>query len=290
MKKQASIFCLSILLFSMCFTQTQAEEGDICWDQDAYPLYECRVENICEQYKSPKPVYNSEDYETADDANPEFHNQQWSVPALETAKALYRENMGNIYKCAIIQTQINSLKNLEKFIKQESSGKLDDTIWGQLSLRVNRLELSSGTIGCTGADKQSIQNKFQILQETTYQACKHINYLEYLKSYYEKTNSTFSDDEIESIYGENSFARKITPQDIEQDLNQRKNAVAEEISHTYQVFPIAYHAYSEYENNFPIHLLLEIIRADFTLLRENLRDNLMPIAQFGLKIINAMSQ
>jgi len=269
MKKQASIFCLSILLFSMCFTQTQAEEGDICWDQDAYPLYECRVENICEQYKSPKPVYNS---------------------ALETAKALYRENMGNIYKCAIIQTQINSLKNLEKFIKQESSGKLDDTIWGQLSLRVNRLELSSGTIGCTGADKQSIQNKFQILQETTYQACKHINYLEYLKSYYEKTNSTFSDDEIESIYGENSFARKITPQDIEQDLNQRKNAVAEEISHTYQVFPIAYHAYSEYENNFPIHLLLEIIRADFTLLRENLRDNLMPIAQFGLKIINAMSQ
>ena len=197
--------------------------------------------------------------------------------------------MWNIYKCAIIQSQINTLENLEEFIGQESSWRLTDSIGWQISLRVNRLEISASTIGCTLADDESIQNKLNLLYETTYQACKHVSYLEYLKSYYEKTGTLFGD-ELEREAEWNNFSLKVTPQQVANDINARKNAVAEEISHTYQVFPIAYHAYSEYENNFPIHFLLEIIRADFMLLRENLRDNLMPIAQLGLKIINAMSQ
>lgn len=115
-----------------------------------------------------------------------------------------------------------------------------------------------------------------------------MSYLEYLKAYYEKTDNVYDEEKQRELYG-NDFSFSSTPQEIQQDINRRKNAVAEEISHTYNVFPIAYHAYSEYENNFPIHFLLEIIRADFLLLREGLRDNLMPIAQLGLKIINAMS-
>jgi len=127
------------------------------------------------------------------------------------------------------------------------------------------------------------------LYETTYQACKHINYLEYLKSYYERFENSYAEN-YEKQEGNNNFSGKINPRDIENDLNTRKNAVGKEIAHTYEVFPIAYQAYSEYENNFPIHYLLEIIRADFLLLRQTLKESIMPIAQLGLKIINAMSQ
>ncbi len=289
MKKILLTSSLFLLIQAAAVLPSFAAQWDICWNQDGFGIYTCRVENVCEQYKSPKPVYNSVDYENAESQTPEFQWSQSATMELDAVKQLYRENMWNIYKCAIIQSQINTLENLEEFIGQESSWRLTDSIGWQISLRVNRLEISASTIGCTLADDESIQNKLNLLYETTYQACKHVSYLEYLKSYYEKTGTLFGD-ELEREAEWNNFSLKVTPQQVANDINARKNAVAEEISHTYQVFPIAYHAYSEYENNFPIHFLLEIIRADFMLLRENLRDNLMPIAQLGLKIINAMSQ
>jgi hypothetical protein len=62
-------------------------------------------------------------------------------------------------------------------------------------------------------------------------------------------------------------------------INGIQTQIAKEISHSYKVFPIAYHAYSDYENNFPIHYLLEIVHADVLLLKTRLYETLMPIAQ-----------
>jgi len=62
-------------------------------------------------------------------------------------------------------------------------------------------------------------------------------------------------------------------------INSIETEIAQEISHSYKVFPIAYHAYSDYENNFPIHYLLEIVHADVILLKSRLYETLMPIAQ-----------
>ena len=101
---------------------------DICGSQSDYALYECRVKNVCEAYKSEKPVYASEDYESAEDATPEFQNQNTNTPALDNVMKIYRENMGNIYKCGMIQSQRNSLTKLGEFIKQESSGQLSDAV------------------------------------------------------------------------------------------------------------------------------------------------------------------
>jgi hypothetical protein len=86
------------------------------------------VKNICDAYKSEKPVYASEDYGKAEDAPSDFQNGNTQNLALENVKKIYRENMGNIYKCGMIQSQRNSLTKLEKFIKQESSGKLSDAV------------------------------------------------------------------------------------------------------------------------------------------------------------------
>jgi len=288
------ILCLIVSLF---FSAQSFWDDEICGSQEEYALYECRVTNICDSYKSEKPVYSSEDYGKAEDATPEFQNQQAKTPALDNVKKIYRENMGNIYKCWMIQSQRNSLTKLWEFIKKESSGQLSDAVWGQIEQRIRRLELSSNTIWCALTDTDSIQNKLNILSETTHEMCKYTSYLEYIKSYYEKTNSTYdktnpTDSQfLEDFYDNNALANltKATPQEISNEINQTKNAIANEISHTYKVFPIAFHAYSEYENNFPIHFLLEVVRWDFLILRKLMYQNLMPIAQLGLKVINAMS-
>jgi len=50
--------------------------------------------------------------------------------------------------------------------------------------RISRLELSADTIGCVLTDRETIQNKLNILKETTHEACRYVNYLEYMKEYY----------------------------------------------------------------------------------------------------------
>ncbi len=266
-------------------------ESDICGEWSGFSLYECRNKNICETYKSEKPTYIVKDYEVAENIKAKYFNQQSQAPALDAAKEIYRENIGNIYKCAMIQAQRNALTFLAKQLKQEDSGKLDDTIGGQIKLRIKRLERSSTVIGCALTDKENIQNKLNVLRETTYEACRYINYLEYLKGYYNKMDRFNNDEEYRNSYWDNAknIRKRFPVWELPAIINGIQSDIADEISHTYKVFPIAYRAYSEYENNFPIHFLLEIIRADFLILQKNLYATLMPIAQLWLKVINAMS-
>lgn len=283
-----------ILLFLSTFWYSTphlfAAESDSCGNQEGYGMYECRSQNICESYASEKPVYNVEDYGEAETAKAAFQNNQSHAPALDAAKELYRKNMGNIYKCAMIQAQKNALEFLMWELKQEKSWELDDSIWGQIELRVNRLEIAANTVGCTLSDGETIQNKLNILRETTTEACRYVSYLEYLKAHYQKTDRFWDEAEYQNAYGTDAKLKgKFPLWEMPAIMNEVDSQIAEEISHTYKVFPIAYHAYSEYENNFPIHFLLEIVRADFMILRQRLKENLMPLAQLGLKVINATS-
>jgi len=197
----------------------------------------------------------------------------------------------------MIQSQINSLSQVKETLRWETSGQLADALEWQMDQRMTRLELSSSNIGCTMTDQQTQQNKLNILRETTHQLCIYTSYLEYVKSYYEKTWSAFdrsnpADAEILEWDYDNNVLNQLTrttPSKISNDINASKNEIAEEIAHTYKVFPIAYQAYSEYENNYPIHLLLEVLKWDFLILRQLMYQNLMPIAQLWLKVINAMS-
>ena len=266
-----------------CIPQSYSAD-ELCWSQNGYELYECRINNICNSYTSQKPVYVSEPYSRIEDISWESQNLQTDTPGLKKVKDLYRKNMSNIYKCGMIQSQRNSLTGLSEFIKQESSWQLSDSVGWQIDQRIRRLEISSNTIWCVLTDKESIQNKLNILSETTREMCIYTSYLEYIKSQYEKTenNAATTPQSEDTLF-------KVTPRELSNQINQVKNEIWEEISHTYKVFPIAFHAYSEYENNFPIHFLLEVVEWDFLLLRKLLYQNLMPIAQLGLKVINAMS-
>jgi hypothetical protein len=99
--------------------------------------------------------------------------------------------------------------------------------------------------------------------------CRYVNYLEYLKIFSKDLKNALVDEEAEK-YTHSYISKKIVSFMYE---------VENEKLHTYRVYPLAYYAYCDYENNFPVHFLLDIIKEDFTLLRENLYAVLMPIAQ-----------
>lgn len=276
------------LWIPFCFLLLQGAvfaADEMCGAQSGKALYDCRVQNVCDAFKSEKPVYNSEEFKDY----PEI--QSWNgglinANGFEQAKVMYRKNIGNIYKCAIIQAQKNALNKLQDFVKQESTGDLNDVIGRQMQQRFNRLEITAGGINCTLADTDSIQNKLNILRETSHQACKYVSFLEYSKKYYQNFNNIRN---VENTNTNENYTPKYPNQELPARINKMEQQIAEEIAHTYKVFPIAFQAYSEYENNFPIHFMLEILRGDFIVYRNVLYKSLMPLAQLGLKVINAMS-
>ncbi|MCH2189030.1 hypothetical protein MK079_04355, partial [Candidatus Gracilibacteria bacterium] len=61
-----------------------------------------------------------------------------------------------------------------------------------------------------------------------------------------------------------------------------------EIDRSYTLFDIAYTSYSDYENYFTTHLLLELIKEDMVLFRRGYHDVINPINQVIYKVSNAM--
>ena len=255
---------------------------NICWRQSGEALYECRVEQICETYKSEKPVYNTIDFDpissdiSIDDDIP---RTSLSLP-LDKAKFIYRENMANIYKCWVIQSQRNTLNFIKRQIRLEISGQLTDVIGTQIDTRLEHLQASASDIWCSLTDPEVVYNKLNILRETTYEACKYINYLEWIREYHQNPNNILPPDDTRD---------RISNPELSIILNAIEDDINAEISHTFQVFPIAYQAYVEYENHFPLHFMLTVIRWDYIVLRNRIYQVFMPIAQLGYKVINAMS-
>ncbi|MDR0772161.1 MAG: hypothetical protein LBF15_03885 [Candidatus Peribacteria bacterium] len=74
------------------------------------------------------------------------------------------------------------------------------------------------------------------------------------------------------------------------DYTRKINALDKEASEIIEVYPVAFKAFSEYENNLVVHIMLELLREDFIVLREKLHQNLNPINQVVYKIANAMKK
>jgi len=71
---------------------------------------------------------------------------------------------------------------------------------------------------------------------------------------------------------------------------KKKKDISNEIERAYKIYPIAFQAYSEYENNLPVHDLLTMLRNDFIEFRLDLHKNINPINQVVYKISNAMKE
>lgn len=285
MKKK--LYLLAILL-AVCISPVWVFWAeDTCETQSWYDLYNCRIKQVCEVYKPQKPTFKTTPYTKAETLSSSYIGADTPAPALWEAKRIYRENIGTIYKCVMVQAQKNALDFLKDQLKAEKSGKIDDTIGRQIEQRINKLDLTMNTLKCSFTEKDKFTIKKNLLDEATFEMCKYVSYLTYLREYYASTQNAMG---LNQDWANALFEQNFQTSQIAERIEGIQGEIAAEINQTYKVFPLVFHAYSEYENNFPIHFMLEVIHADFILLRQKMYEVIMPIAQVGYKIINAMSQ
>lgn len=231
-----------------------------------YLLYKERVKNICDQYKTNKELLKIED--TFDEVQNSFD--------IDKIKEKHVNDMNNIYKCALIWVQKKSLLLIKDDLTKKNPVLLEK-IWQKIESKISKLEITSKSLKCNNSDDKSSIIKLNVLKQSTYETCKYVAYLEYLREYNE--NIVWSMKENKESYNVD---------EIIYVNNKNANSIDEEIEHTFKVFPMAFHALSEYENNITIHFLLELIKDDYMILREKLHEVLNPINQVVYKISNAM--
>ena len=259
------IFFIFISILIIYWNNTFAEE----WNkspfslQSWYSLYKERVKNICDVYKEKKEIVKIADnyleLETGD-----FN--------LSKVKRLHRDNMNSIYKCWILSVQEKALLLIKDKLQSWKISK-------KIESKIRLIKLSFNKLKCIQSKEVNPVLKLNVLKQATYQTCKYVSYLEYLREY-----NTI----IENVlpFRWNTY----TISNLKNLQEENENNIDEEIVHTYKVFPLAYHAYTEYENNIIVHYLLELIKDDYILVREKLHEVLNPINQVVYKISNAMSK
>lgn len=232
-----------------------------------FKLYKERVKNICNEYKEKKQVVKLEENYLFLEKGP---------LDLDKLKETHRENMNSIYKCWILSVQEKSLLLIkEELIKKNPN--LIKALVEKINAKLEIIKLSLSKFECIKSKEKSSVLKLHVLKQATYQTCKYINYLEYAKEHNNYVYNVWS-----FTWDSNSISNLIYKQE------EMKSEINDEITHTYKVFPYAYDAYTEYENNITIHFLLELIKEDYIVLREKLNKVLNPINQVVYKISNAM--
>jgi hypothetical protein len=271
MRKYLITFIFIILIFPLESIFATVEN---CETQDWFLLYQCRVENVCKKYKSDKPIFITKNYKEA-------NSNYW----LQEAKVDYRENMNNIYSCSMLKSQKKWLELVKSLIPIERSWELKDKIQKDINTKIKKVDLTFKELKCRNIWKNDIYNKLTVLNQTTYELCKYTNYLEYLRDYNSNINNALwinpnDKNNSNKTYSITSVTSKL--KDIQDEINS-------ELNHSFKIYPIAYNVYSEYENNYPIHILLELLREDFVTFRDKLYRTINPINQVVYKISNAMS-
>lgn len=285
--KLVIIFIISQIFFLKSFAK------DCETIEDEFEKYKCRVEKTCEVYNDNKKVFNTESYKPIESYKENETNKitsflsSWNwVFWIKKTVDIYKSNMNNIYKCSILWAQKNSLLKLKKLptnknVKTSFSQKLEENLQ-----KINK-KLSENK--CLNIDKETIYNKLSILNQTTYLTCDYSFYMEYLKNYYKNPANALWIDE-KDLNNTTKETKEYSMLEASRIITSIKSDIDTEVSNAYKIFPIAYHAYSEYENNFPIHFLMMLLREDFYVFREKLHKVLNPINQVVYKISNAMKK
>lgn len=282
------IFLIFLFLF---FSLSIAQAKDCETLEDQFEKYECRSDKICKQYDENKKVFNIEKFQNVETyENTEITDvllTSWTTQkGIQKAVAIYKQNMNNIYKCGIIGAQKNSLRRLLELPIHENVKK---SIEPKIHNIIKKLDITANTHKCLNIDTQTVFNKLSIFRQTTYLTCDYSFYMEYLKDYYNNPAHALGVDPTEPEK-EDEEEKSYTLLEAADKISEAQNNIHQELQQAYKVFPIAFHAYSEYENNFPVHFLLELLKEDYYILREKLHEVLNPINQVVYKISNAMKK
>lgn len=282
---------LSIIILILSFGSVYAEKSTetLKW----YNLYEYRVKNVCNSYKPKNILINNPDYpelETQDfSKKDEASGDVKSTPiwnpegnSLYVAKAQYRENMNNIYKCSILDIRKKSFLLIKEDLTKNNAS-LKNKIEKKIELELRKIEISKKKIKCGNNNKnKNALQKLEVLKQTSYELCRYNSYLEYLREYHKVIGNLLAADEsLADTYNLSTLW----------NLERAKMAeIDAEIAHSYKIYPVAFHAYTEYENNLATHLLLELLKEDFMAFKKSLHKSINPLNQVIYKISNAMKK
>lgn len=289
---------ISFLVLSLFFIQIiSADDNNTTMsDKSWFKLYQERVTEFCSEYKENDNT--SETIYLLDDSNSYIELKEDEIKVwddLTLAKNTYRKNMDSIYNCATYLVTYRAINFVKDKLANESPA-LNVRLAPELDKQLNeiKLKLASEKDKCKVEWKEDNIIKKSVLKQTTYEMCRYRFYLEYLKEHNDKVVNL--DEVVREIY--NSETLNETPEEersvqiskILSEATAKINEIDTEIDSVTKTYSIVFKAFSEYENNLIVHILLELLKKDFELLKEKLHLNLNPINQVVYKISNAMKK
>ncbi len=262
-----------------------------CNDKKDFELYECRVTNLCDSCNKTdsKKVFDTVPY---DEASTYVANPTTDVlKSLHEVQETYKTNMNSIYKCVLIDIQERWLEYLEKVISStDKTWLIKKELSPKISSEKAKLKSKKSALKCwwlSDDNSTSTLIKKEVLDQVTFEYCKYNFYLLYLKEdYYKYTKNILWLKEEE--LNDSSSSKSVEISNIAIQFSNINAEINTEIIKIQKVFPLAYYAYSEYEDNYLLHLLLTLIKQDYVLVRDQLSKVLWPINQVAYKIKDAM--
>lgn len=246
-------------------------------DWNPYELYTERIENFCKQYK--KTDTNNELIYILNEGNYFIDLSKKNITdGFKEAKINYEKNMDWIFDCGTLSTYQRSLELIKNTLIKETP-HLNSKLKWKLEQKINEVKQKMKNLEWKCTIKKSNNNfvKLAVLNQATYETCKYDFYLEYLKKYYSNLENLVWKNDSTILNATNTYNSKI-------------KEIDSEISKIYKVFPVAMQAFNDYENNISNHILLELLKEDYQLLRIWLHKTLNPINQVVYKIKNAMQK
>lgn len=211
-----------------------------------------------------------------------FKNLDWKkLPFwedLKIAKKDFKKNLDDIFWCATYSSYYRTLKTIKDDLIKKNP-KLKTRLNTKIQQKMNEIAQKASQIewGCKLSAKKNNLVKKAVLNQSTYELCKYSYYLQYLR----KRN-----EEIQNL---------VEPGKERYELNEvtaRRNQILididSELDKTLSAYPMALQAYNDFENNIWSHILLELLKEDYKVLRLWIHKTLNPINQVIYKISNAM--
>ncbi len=208
------------------------------------------------------------------------------LKALEIARIEYRWVMNDLFACAVIDSRILILKDLQEKIRSKFPTP-NSELTNKLNNEANRLEQIRETmIYCTAPKSSDIPIEIQIKNTSTRQYCHFSHYLNYLKEHLEKNNAVFMN--TEKVVGSGDGTE--IPENTNDWVNQmrlRQTQIENELIRAKRTPVRALLAFKEMRRTYPIHIMLVVLLDDYLRLRENLNRYLNANSQLFEKMDNA---
>lgn len=293
MKKRSiiSFWIISLLLISNINIFADEKNISECVDKNWYELYKCQVQNVCskeEYWLNTKKIMKLDKYYeikiSKDKIESEITIIDWfnnNILNIDKAKALYKKNQNNIYKCAILNSQWYVFDDIIKTLNStDKSWILKERITKKLKSKKDKLERLKNQNKCNTIKNSWTKKLIKkiILDQSTFELCNYNYYLSFLDE--------TSKDNSQYIWDSESISSKVLL-----DLkNENDTKIWSEKNHIFKMYTLAYDNYIQYDSFLKIHIMLELLKEDFRVYRDKLYLTLHPINQVVYKIINAQSK